>query len=69
MYFLPNVSKREAMLRQLKISLPHCKTTFPEPYFIGMGYESEKEKAAFRRIEKQEDINNPKKQKGNPWKM
>nr|CAD2207953.1 unnamed protein product [Meloidogyne enterolobii] len=61
MYFLPNVSKREAMLRQLKISLPHCKITFPEPFFIGMGYESEEERAAYKRIEKQKKINDPKK--------
>lgn len=63
MYFIPNVSKREAMLRQLKISLPHCKITFPEPFFIGMGYESEEEKVAYRRIEKQKKINDPKKKR------
>ena len=52
MYFLPNVGKREAMLRKLKVSLPHCKITFPEPFLIGMGYESEEEKVAFRRMER-----------------
>lgn len=38
-YFLPYVTKQTAMLRQLRLSLPNCKVTFPETNIIGYGYD------------------------------
>ncbi|TKR61567.1 hypothetical protein L596_028661 [Steinernema carpocapsae] len=40
LYFLPYVANRAAVVRQLRISLPHCKVTFPEVDKIGYGYEN-----------------------------
>lgn len=49
LYLLPMVTKRAAALRQLKIGLPLCKVTFPEEYFVGLGYETEEEKVAHQK--------------------
>ena len=38
-YFLPYVANRPAVLRQLRVQLPRCKSTFPEIDKIGYGYE------------------------------
>jgi len=42
LYFLPLVSRRSAMLRQLRLGLPNCVVSFPESYYLGYGYEEEK---------------------------
>uniref|UniRef100_A0AC35FRP9 Mitochondrial ATP synthase regulatory component factor B n=1 Tax=Panagrolaimus sp. PS1159 TaxID=55785 RepID=A0AC35FRP9_9BILA len=39
-YFLPYVSNRAAVVRQLKVHLPRCKVTFPELDKVGYGYEN-----------------------------
>ena len=55
LYFLPMVAtKRTAVLRQLKAALPRCKVTFPEVYFISMGYETEEEILVHKRFMKQQ---------------
>lgn len=51
LFYMPMVGKRMAMLRQLKTSLSKCKITFPEPFFLGLGYETEEEKVAFKRMQ------------------
>uniref|UniRef100_A0A915BCU6 Mitochondrial ATP synthase regulatory component factor B n=1 Tax=Parascaris univalens TaxID=6257 RepID=A0A915BCU6_PARUN len=38
-YFLPYVSNRQGMLRQLRLALPRCRVTFPREDKIGYGYE------------------------------
>lgn len=39
LYFLPYVINRSSFLRQLRLTLPNCKVTFPKTNIIGYGYE------------------------------
>ncbi|VDM97420.1 unnamed protein product [Thelazia callipaeda] len=51
-YFLPNVADQKFILQTLKVSLPNCRSSFPEISNIGYGYECSEEENEKRQTSK-----------------